>query len=230
MKTLMLSLAAVSMILGISTYNGGLMATPKAFADQQIVLPAPQTQGSMSVEEAMANRRSTRNFSADSLTLQEVSQILWAAQGITETRRNLRTAPSAGATYPLEVFLVSGNIDGLEPGLYRYVPLEHSLHRKGSEDLRDRLYSQALNQSPVRHAPAVIIIAGIFKRTTNRYGSRGEQYVYMEVGHAGQNVHLQAEAIGLGTVVVGAFNDKGVQQVLGLPGDVVPFYLMPVGR
>ena len=223
-------LTATAAFLYAGPFKGGYMNQTKTWATQTLSLPEPSTDGNMSVEKAISQRRSVRSFSQEPLTLEEVSQILWSAQGITEPRRNLRAAPSAGATYPLAVYLISGNIQGLEEGVYRYAPENHSLNLVMKGDKRDSLYRQALSQSPVRDAPAVVVIAGVFERTTGRYGSRGENYVYMEVGHAGQNIHLQAEALGLGTVVIGAFSDSGVQDVLDFSRDMIPMYIMPVGR
>lgn len=201
-----------------------------ARAGQEISLPRPVTDGDMTVEKALSQRRSIRNFSNEALALDQVSQILWAAQGISDPHRGFKTAPSAGATYPLEVFLVSGRVEGLKAGVFRYKPKSHSLERIMDSDERTALYTQALQQSVVKDAPAVVVIGGIFERTTNKYGSRGERYVYMEAGHAGQNIYLQATSLGLGTVAIGAFDDSGVRKVLNLPGEVTPFYLMPLGK
>ena len=201
-----------------------------AKAQEKFDLPEFSTDGDISLEKALKQRKSTRSFTSDPLTLEEAGQLLWAAQGINRPDRGYRTAPSAGALYPLEVFLAAGKVEGLEPGLYRYLPKNHQLARVKTGDPRRDLYNQALRQSSVLYAPAVVVIAGIYERTTGRYGQRGRQYVHMEVGHAGQNIHLQAEALGLGTVVIGAFDDSGVQQVLGLSDNEIPMYLMPVGK
>lgn len=195
----------------------------------EILLPSPKTDGSISVEASLKARRSTRSFTADPLSLAEVSQLLWAAQGITAGGR-FRTAPSAGATYPLEIILVAGRVKGLIPGVYRYNPRKHALETLAAEDRRQQLAAAALNQSVVRDASAVMVISAVMERTTTRYGNRGVRYVHMEVGHAGQNIHLQAEALGLGTVVIGAFHDAQVSDVLRLEPDETPLYLMPVGR
>jgi len=227
-KTLILTI--IISLLAIGIYSGGIKNRGILEAGQEIRLPEPAKDGEMSVEKAISQRRSTRSFKDEPITLDHVSQILWAAQGITEEQRKFRTAPSAGATYPLEVFLVSGMVEGLEPGVFRYMTLNHSLSNVLDGDKRQDLYAQALRQPAIISAPAVVVIAGVFKRTTGRYGSRGEQYVYMEVGHVGQNIHLQAESLGLGTVVIGAFDDSGVQRVLGLPRDMIPFYIMPMGK
>ena len=159
------------------------------------------------------------------MSLEEVSQLLWASSG-----RNLyrRTAPSAGATYPLETYLVSGEVEELEPGIYRYTPTRHSLEITKEHDVRSRLSRAALGQGMVEEAPVNIIIAADYGRTTGHYGQRGNRYVHMEVGHVGQNVSLQAIALGLGTVMIGAFGDKEVKEVLGINEE--PLYIIPVGK
>ena len=196
--------------------------------EHPIPLPAAELVGEMSVEMALKERRSNRKFRRKSLVLEDLSQLLWAAQGITG-RRGLRTAPSAGALYPLELYVVAGDVDGLSPGIYRYRPKTHDLHLIVNGDLRKLLAEAALDQSVLRRAPAVLVITGIYQRTMDKYGQRGRRYVHMEVGHAAQNVYLQATSRGLGTVMVGAFHDKEVSKTLRLPGDHKPLGLMPVG-
>ncbi len=197
--------------------------------EQRILLPEPEFAGDTSVEEALKKRRSVREFSHGSLTLDQVSQLLWAAQGNTG-RRGFRSAPSAGARYPLELYLVAGDVDGLSPGVYRYRQEKHDLVLLTSGDHRKRLATAALDQGWVHRAPAVLVITGVYERTMGKYGQRGRRYVHMEVGHAAQNIYLQATARRLGTVMVGAFDDKEVQEVLGLPIDHEPLGLMPVGN
>ena len=192
-----------------------------------MVLPAPRREGPLSVEGALASRRSVRSYRAESLTLEELAQLLWAAQGITAEWGG-RTAPSAGATYPLEVFAVVGRVEGVRPGVYQYRPEGHSLVRRRDGDLRAELARAALGQAWVREAPLVLVIAAQYERTTRRYGDRGIRYVHIEVGHVGQNIYLQAEALGLGTVAVGAFSDEEVKKVLGIEEE--PLMIMPVGR
>ncbi|MBT9149799.1 MAG: SagB/ThcOx family dehydrogenase [Dehalococcoidia bacterium] len=201
---------------------------PVAVADV-IKLPEPRHDGDVSVEATLLKRRSVRDYTGEALTLQEVSQLLWAAQGITDPR-GLRTAPSAGATYPLEILLVVGDITNLPQGVYRYKPHEHKLVKVLEGDLRAKLAHAALGQTWVREGAINIIITAIYERTTRRYGDRGIRYVHMEVGHVGQNIHLQAVALNLGTVVVGAFRDDQVKKILNLPPDEHPLYIMPVGR
>ena len=204
-------------------------ATTAMENEQRIPLPAAELGQAMSIDEALKQRRSIRKFSRDNIVLEDVSQLLWAAQGITN-RRGFRTAPSAGALYPLELYLVAGSVKGLSPGVYHYRPAEHDLVLVASGDRRKPLASAALRQSWVRGAPAVLLITGVYQRTMAKYGQRGRRYVHMEVGHAAQNVYLQATARDLGTVMVGAFDDNKVQESLSLPADHEPLALMPIGR
>jgi len=198
----------------------------------QIYLPPPSQKGSMSLEEAIDRRRSTRDFSPQAVSQSQLSQILWSAQGTTETRRQHRAVPSAGATYPLEIFVVCGanSLEGMEEGIYHYDIKTHSLtlHHKG--DVRSEMAAAALEQEFIYKAPLDIVICAVYERTLRRYGNRGKRYAHMEAGHAGQNINLQATVLGLGTVVVGAFNDKLVREALRLDEQYRPLYIMPVGR
>ena len=191
-------------------------------------VPSPKTCGNMSVEEALASRRSHRNFQDDAISADHLMQILWAAYGITSPG-GLRTTPSAGALYPLEIYAVIGNVEGIEPGVYRYIADGHTLVRTVDSDVRRKLCEAALNQKMVAKAPASVFFSAIFDRTTKRYGERGVKYVYMEIGHSAQNVYLQAEALGLGTCAIGAFTDSVVKKILNLPAKEEPLYLMPIG-
>ncbi|MCK4682740.1 SagB/ThcOx family dehydrogenase [Candidatus Bipolaricaulota bacterium] len=193
----------------------------------EVKLPEPRPSGEMSVEEALAARRSVRSYQDEALSLTELAQLLWAAQGIT-AHWGGRTAPSAGATYPLEVYAVVGEVTGLEAGVFHYRPDGHLFVRRTAGDLRGELASAALGQEWVREAPVSLVIAARYERTTGRYGERGVRYVHIEVGHAGQNIYLQAEALGLGTVIVGAFDDQDVKTLLGIEEE--PLAIMPVGR
>jgi len=197
--------------------------------NNHIPLPRPQATGLLSVEEALVQRRSVREYRSEALTLAEVGQLLWAAQGITRPG-GYRTAPSAGATYPLELLLAAGNVHDLSPGLYRYHNREHALLAVLEGDLRGKLAAAALGQSFVKNSPASLIITAIYERTTARYGQRGIRYVHMEVGYASENIHLQAAALGLCTVAVGAFDDDRVHQLLNLPANERPLLIMPVGK
>jgi SagB-type dehydrogenase family enzyme len=210
---------------------GGLLlaAEPAPPAPEPIALPRAAAAGTMSVEQALAERRSVRAYSADPLTLEQVSQILWAAQGITDAHGH-RTAPSAGALYPLELLLVAGEVTGLPAGVYRYRPAGHALVRLAEGDRRRALAAAAGGQEWVNRGAAVIVAAGVPRRTAARYGARAARYVHIEAGHAGQNVYLQATALGLGTVMVGAFDDGAVGRAVGLAAGEEPLWLMPVGR
>lgn len=193
-------------------------------------LPAPKFEGRISVEQALHERRSVREYKRNApLTLEEVSQLLWAAQGITSSDGH-RTAPSAGALYPLEVYIVAGNVRNLEPGVYQYRPREHNLVRTMSGDIRKGLRQATLDQEQVEDAPVTIVFCAVYDRTTGKYGERGKQYVHYEIGHAAQNIFLQVVALGLGTVPIGAFVTQEVKRALMLPHDETPLYLMPVGK
>ena len=196
-----------------------------------VKLPRPELEGKVSLEEAIAKRRSVRRYRAEPLTLSQLSQVLWSAQGIT-AGGGLRAAPSAGATYPLELFAFVGKqaIDGLEAGIYHYEVDSHSLVCSQRGDLRRELARAALDQGFIVSAPVDIVICAIYTRTSYTYGRRGERYVHMEVGHVGENIHLQAVALGLATVEVGAFDDEEVRKVLDVEERIKPLYIMPLGR
>lgn len=192
---------------------------------KDIKLLKPKEKGAVSIEETLNKRRSVRDYKKLPLSLEEISQLLWAASG-----RNLyrRTAPSAGATYPLEIYLIAGEVDGIEAGVYHYSYSSHSLKIVKGQDIRKRLSQAALWQDMIEKAPASLIISAYYDRTTDRYGQRGIRYVHMEVGHVGQNISLQAIAINLGTVMIGAFDDKQVKEILGIEEE--PLYIIPIGK
>lgn len=205
--------------------TGGLMAQEKRIVE----LPNPSQAGQYSLGQLMQQRRSLREYSPDSLSLAEVGQLLWAAQGITHSR-GLRTAPSAGALYPLELYVVVGNVTGLEAGVYHYQIRNHRLALHVAGDKRKALAQAAYMQTWLSEAPAVFVFSADYKRTSKKYGKRAQRYVHMEVGHAAQNLFLQAEDLGLGTVVVGAFFDDQVAELLQLSAEFAPLALMPVGK
>ena len=194
-----------------------------------IRLLSPHFESKTSIEKSLLDRRSVRNYREKDLTVDEVSQLLWAAQGVTN-RRGLRTAPSAGALYPLEIYIVAGNVSGLAPGIYRYEPGAHELVKTADRDRRVALWRVGLEQGAIRNAPVVLVFCAVYERTTRKYGERGMRYVHMEVGHAAQNVCLQAISLRLGTVVIGAFNDREVKNIMELKTDEHPLCIMPVGR
>jgi SagB-type dehydrogenase family enzyme len=199
-----------------------------ASEESEVVLSEPRRDGEFAVERALALRRSIREFAPGPLPLAAVSQLLWAAQGVTHPD-GLRTAPSAGALHPLEVYLVAGAVTGLEPGVYRYDAQRHRLSLQSAGDSRAGVVEATLGQDWVAEAPAIIVLAGVYQRTSRKYGARAPRYVHMEMGHAAQNVYLQATALGLGTTLVGAFRDDELAQVLGLPKHIEPLGLLPVG-
>ncbi len=220
----MVALTVILVYMG--EYRGQAM---RQSSGEEVKLPSPRTEGGMSVEEAILRRRSIRDYKREPLTLEEVSQLLWAAQGIT-SRRGFRSSPSAGATYPMVIFLAvkEGGVIGLEAGIYRYDPWNHSLTVISRGDPSFQLYRACLDQEWVRSAPVNVLLFANFTRTTSWYGERGVRYVYMEAGHIGQNIYLQATALRLGTVAVGAFYDEQLQEIVGMELD--PLYVFPVGR
>ncbi len=194
-----------------------------------VELPKASFTGEASLEQLLAKRRSIREYPDTALLLAEIGQLLWAAQGLTNSQ-GFRTAPSAGALYPLELYVVVGRIEGLAKGVYHYEASRHRLVRTAGEGRLDALAQAALSQAWVKEAAAVIVFAADYDRTTRKYGKRGIRYVHMEVGHAAQNLFLQSGSLALATVVVGAFDDDKVARVLQLPADLQPLLLMPIGR
>ncbi len=190
---------------------------------ETIRLDKPDLAGSLTLEQAIAKRRSRRDFSSQPLTIKQIGRLCWAAQGQVADE-GFRTVPSAGATYPLELFVVTAD------GLFHYLPTAHALEKLSPKDLRSALCEAAWGQEFIEAAPVTLVFAARFERTTGRYGQRGTRYVYAEAGHAAQNVHLQAEALGLGSVAVGAFDDAAVKKVLALPRELEPVYMVVVGH
>ena len=198
-----------------------------------IQLPEPRRSGEVSVSEAIDTRRSRRSFRNEALDMEAVSQLLWAAGGLTDAESGYRAAPSAGATYPLTVYLTvrEGGVENLDAGVYRFRESGHTLETRSSDAVHGQLREAALDQEWVERAPINVVLSAIDERTTARYGERGRlRYVPMEAGHAGQNIYMQAEALGLGTVAVGAFDDRAVTSVLGLGSEERPLYLYPIGH
>jgi len=198
------------------------------------VLPAPSTRGEISIEEVLQKRRSVRRYASTPLTLQQTSQLLWSAYGISDSttysRRKLRTAPSAGAVYPLEVYLMVRDVTGLTPGLYRYHPEGHALTLYAEGDISKAVAEACLEQMMLHQAPASIIYTAVKSKIKARYGERGEdRYLCMDIGHSAQNVYLQATAMGLATCAVGAFDDTKLAAVIKPPAGEQVMYLLPVG-
>jgi len=182
----------------------------------------------MSVEKAIASRRSHRVFSDKKIPLAALGQLLWAGQGVTD-KHGRRTAPSAGALYPLELYLIVGAAEDLGQGIYKYQPTGHGLTLIAQGDFRRELAAAALRQSSIAESAVILAIAGVKKRTSKKYGRRAAQYIMLEAGHVGQNISLQAEALCLGTVVIGAFDDEELKKLLRMGSDENPISLMPVG-
>jgi len=203
--------------------GGGIMASDAKEA-KRIELPAVEGDSDVPVEKALRTRRSVREYTNETLDIETISKLLWAAQGVTEERYGLRTAPSAGATYPLELYVATAE------RLARYNPTEHDLTVTLEEDVRAALAGAALGQMWVEKAPAVFVFAAVVSRTAARYGERAERYVKIEVGSASENLMLQAVALGLGSVAVGAYDDEAVKKVLHLPDEQEVFLIVPVGR
>lgn len=197
--------------------------------EDYILLPAVAHSGVKSIEETLLERRSIREYSPEAISSNELAQLLWSAQGITGVGA-VRSAPSAGALYPLEIYSVIVNMKEISEGVYKYRSAYHALESLAKGNFRKQLAGAALNQNCVKEAPLVIVIAAVYERTTRKYSSRGIRYVHMEAGHVAENICLQATALNLGTVIVGAFNDTGVQKVLNLPEREHPLCLIPVGR
>ena len=220
-----LGLAALMMValLGFAACRRGSLQELTERPGRGIALPPPRPKGEMSFEETLSRRRSVREFTDAPLTWEQIGQLLWATQGLTADWGG-RTAPSAGALYPLEVYVA------MAEGVYHYLPRGHRVEVISSSDVRQALWRSALSQDCIRKAPALFIIAAVYERTEHKYGSRAERYVKLEAGHACQNLLLQAVALDLGAVPVGAFYDDQVQAVLGLPAGQEPLYLVAVGH
>lgn len=196
--------------------------------DLMITLPKPTIDAGNSLGIALTRRRSVREFAVAELPLDSIAQLLWAAQGIT-TPDGRRTAPSAGALYPLELYLLAGSVQDLRAGVYHYQPARHSLEQALAGDLRAALAEAALGQDWISQASAAVLIVGVYQRTSRKYGARAERYVHIEAGHAAQNLLLQAVTLGLGGTAVGAFDDKALQGLLRLPRDEHPLVILPIG-
>ncbi len=220
---------ALSLLIGLVGVLPVSSAGPQFVGPDSTKLPDPRTDGTVSVEKALLERRSIRDYADEPVTLSDVSQLLWSAQGLTAASR-YRTAPSAGALYPLEVYLVAGKVSSLTAGIYHYKPQGHELIKVADGDRRAELSNAALGQSALRQAPASLVLTAVYERTTQKYRDRGIRYVHMEAGHAAQNVCLQAVSLDLGTVVIGAFYDDDVKRVMALPGSEAPLYLIPFGK
>jgi len=214
--------ALAALMLPVSEQLGAQVKT-------MIQLPEPRFKSPTSIEEALLGRRSIREYEQGMLSLEELAQLLWAAQGVTAPG-GYRTAPSAGALYPIELYVAVGNVSGVPAGVYRYDPDAHRLVLGLSGDRRKDIYTAALTQGSIRSAQAVLVFTVLYERTTGKYGQRGMRYAQLEVGHAAQNVYLQCVSLNLGTVAIGAFSDEGVRKAIGAENGEMPLYIMPIGR
>ena len=196
---------------------------------KKITLPAAKSDDKFPLTKAIKSRRSIRKYKNEALSLEQLSQLLWAAQGIT-SKNGLRTAPSAGALYPIEIYVVVGKVKELETGIYKYDCKSHTLSLIEIGDKRQELSSASLGQDPVANGMIDIVICGVFKRTSAKYGARAKRYVFMEAGHVAQNIYLMGTSLGLGTVVIGAFDDVSVKKVIKARPEELPLYVMPVGK
>ena len=220
-------------LLALIVLAGAAVAAPPRAAEVPmsgiVDLPPPAADSGVSVERALRERRSVRAYAPGALTLAELGQFLWAAQGVT-TPGGLRAASSAGVLYPLELRVVVGEVAGLETGVYRYRPGAHRLDRNDSRHLRPDLAAAAHQQAWVSDNAALVVISAQYARTTGKYGPRGVRYAQLEAGHAAENLFLQATALGIATVVVGAFDDAAVTRLLRLEPGEEPLVLMPLGH
>jgi SagB-type dehydrogenase family enzyme len=221
---------------------GFFMLSGTVIGSDIIRLPVPRYDSDTSVEEALKVRKSVRRYAEEPLLLSDISQILWAAQGITRKMKappgwqkykwqgGFRTAPSAGALYPLDIYLVVGDVKGLPKGVYKYIPQSHSIEQTLEGDRRTEVSNAALKQAAIRNGAAVLVITAVVERTAVKYGRRADRYVHMEVGHVGQNVYLQGVSSGIGTVMIGAFYDQVLKKALDLSENEHPFAIMPMGK
>jgi SagB-type dehydrogenase family enzyme len=225
---IILLIVLVFIVLIVLFTGRDLMVKTDETLPKTITLPVPKYEGQISLEQAIKERRSIRSFKNKPLTLEIVSQLLWAAQGVTN-EEGLRASPSAGATYPMEIYIVVGNVNGLDAGVYKYDCSTHALLLVNGGDKRVELSDATLGQPSVRMGQIDIVICGVYERTDAKYGARAERYVHMEAGHVAQNIYLQSVVLGLGTVTVGAINDEEVQLVVGNKLGEHPMYVMPIG-
>ena len=192
-------------------------------------LPEPRRTGGMSVTQALHDRRSVRTYAETPLTLADAAQLLWSAAGVTSPE-GFRTTPSAGATFPLETYLIAGAVDGLAAGVYRYDPAAHAIAPTAAGDVRADLAAACMNQACVATCAAAILFGAVFERTTAKYGDMGRDFVVLEAGHAAQNVSLQAVALGLGAVAIGALDEKRLKSLAAMGDNEKAVYMMVFGK
>jgi len=213
---------AILMLIPLCLKDQSILAQEKS-RGEIVKLPSPRYDSDVSIEKALAERRSIRSFKEEPLTLNELSQVLWAAQGITEPKKGLRTAPSARAVYLLELYILPGNVPNLPMGAYKYQPQGHELIKIADGDKKAELFN-AVGQASIKNAPAVLVFSGLSEKTQR------PAWMYLEAGHAAQNVYLQAVSLKLGGVVMAGFKDEDVEKVLNLSEKERPLYIMPIGK
>ncbi len=219
--TLILGLA-ILMLIPLCLKDPSILAQEKS-RGETVKLPSPTYDGAVSIERTLAERRSIRSYKEEPLTLNELSQILWAAQGITEPKKGLRTAPSPRALYLLELYVLPGNVSNLPMGIYKYQPQGHELVKIADGDKKAELF-KAVGQAPIKNAPVALVISGLSEKT------QSPTWMYLEAGHAAQNVYLQTVSLKLGTVAMGGFKEEEVRKVLNLSEKEQPLYIMPIGK
>jgi len=212
----------VLMLLPLCLKDQSILAQEKSRGDI-VKLPSPRYDSEVSIEKTLAERRSIRSYKEEPLTLNELSQILWAAQGITEATKGLRTAPSPRAIYLLEVYILPGNVTNLPMGLYRYQPRGHELIKIADGDKKAELF-KAAGQAPIKNAPVALVLTGSSEKAQN------PAWMYLEAGHAAENVYLQAASLKLGTVAMAGFKEDEVRKVLNFPEKERVLYIMPIGK
>jgi SagB-type dehydrogenase family enzyme len=213
---------AILMLLSLCLMDPSALAQEKS-SGEAFKLPPPRYESEVSIEKALLERRSIRSYKEEPLTLPELSQILWAAQGITEPKRGLRTAPSPRAVYLLEVYVLPGNVTNLPVGMYKYQPQGHELVKIADGDKKAELF-KAVGQAPIKNAPLALVITGLSEKTQN------PAWVYLEAGHVAENVYLQSVSLKLGTVAMAGFKEDEVRKVLNLPKKERVIYIMPIGK
>ena len=219
----------ISTGLLITLLTGCLNYSSKMNSKEIISLPKPNLKSNMTVEQAIAKRRSIRKYANKPLTLEQLSQILWAAQGKSGPERHHHAAPSAGGIHPLQLYIIATNVSELNKGIYKYDPQKNSLSLKHSNHKRDNVHQAAYGQSAILSAPVILVFVAQFQKTMNKYGPKAKAFVYTDLGHSAENVYLQATALGIGTVAMGGIEEKKITEILELPEDEDVIYLMPLG-
>jgi len=229
LSSLIICIAVILVMSSCSSTDGKAGAVSAPDESVTIIMPEPRFDSDVSLEESLLARRSTRNYSSEPLKLDEISQLLWAAQGITDDAGH-RTAPSAIALYPMTIYVVVGNVPEILPGIYTYDPKTQSITRTADGDFRNDLTDASMGQVSVRQGAASFVFTADYDIVMSRLGKKGEMFAQLEAGHAAQNLCLQAAALELGVVTMGAIDNDKVAEVLSLPDNLTPLYVIPAGR